>query len=111
MSTWTYQKRLKLYKALVNDFGSYRNWTLFNSPSKEKEKEYEEFCINIAKTLGMNSNADIKTEIYWARGMRLLIDKTQMKTWFESKCAALVTGFIDDSYMPTKLNCEYDWKI
>ena len=103
---WTYSKKLKLYKALVDNFGPYKNWKTIYTP-QNKEEEYKKFCINIAKTLGMSSPAEVAIELSWVLNRNDMMYKKHVRIWLESECAAMITGFIDESHMPIEIGCKY----
>ena len=108
MNTWTYKKRLKLYKALVNDFGPYKEWEILNTPTEKRKNEYDKFCNNIARTLGAESDIEIKVEIAYALSKNDIVYKKHARAWFENKCAAMTAKFINDSYMPIEMTCVYE---
>ena len=104
---WTNINRKFLYTKLVEKFGPYKEWELKHTP-KKNNKDYEEFCEEIAKIIGAKSGGAVSNQIDWALSVQEnTIKESHITTWLRNKHIAKEAGFIDNSLIPKAIICEY----
>jgi hypothetical protein len=102
---WTQDVRRVLYARVVQLFGPLVTWEKKNSPGRELDEEFSEFCGVFARAVGAKSGDAVKHQIRFAmpeteRGSTW---GRQAQTAILNKAAALESGFIEDKHLPDLL--------
>jgi hypothetical protein len=102
---WTGDVRRVLYGRLVKEFGSYDKWEKANSPGRNLDQQFNEFCDAFAKAVGAKSGEAVQHQIRFA-----MPESREGSTWerhaqtaIMNKAAALEAGFIEDKHLPDLL--------
>lgn len=86
-------------------FGPSEKWENASSPGKEKDEDFNHFCVVFAEAVGANSGDAVKHQIRFA-----LPETERGSSWGRhaqtailNKAAALEMGFIKDKQLPDLL--------
>ena len=104
---WSTAARTLLYTKLVEKFGPRKEWVCGGYPSKEKKETYNSFCKNFANAIGAKSRRAVTQQIDWALTKQEQINYAHVHSFIENKQKAKDAGFIDNSYIPEVILCEY----
>lgn len=99
---WTRAARDRLFKRVVQKFGPFDTWETSNSPASARQKEFDKFCADFAKTVGAKSGKAVKMQI------RFGSPTTKRSEWKAGHvrnailclAAALEAGFIGNKHLP-----------
>ena len=99
---WTGDVRRVLYKRLVKEFGPLDKWEKTNSPGRNLDQQFDEFCDVFAKAVGAKSGEAVRIQIRFAMPETAKGSSwgRQVQTAILNKAAALEAGFIEDKHLP-----------
>jgi len=101
---WTYETCKELYVRLIQHFGTHMTWEKNQWPD-ERRGEYDSFCADFSRIIGASEKGGAQMQVNWAITKQEKVDVDD--TFYRNKAAAYEAGFIDKSYLPKTILCEY----
>jgi hypothetical protein len=102
---WTQDVRRVLYARLVQIFGPLSSWEKKNSPGRQLDDGFSEFCDVFARAVGAKSGDAVKRQIRFA-----MPETERGSSWGRqaqpaifNKAAAFEAGFIEGKHLPDLL--------
>ena len=99
---WSGEARRLLYRRLVEEFGPLDDWEKSNTPGRDLDAAFNDFCSAFAQVVGAASAEAVKHQIRFAmpESAEGSLWEQQVQTAIGNKAAALEEGFIGDKHLP-----------